>query len=118
MNTFPGKLIATNCAAASDGGSLFLLCVDPEQSEYGFHLNWSFEAQAKGTMQLSVNNATIPKGSPEEKEWLGLLANAEVQYLDHDAPDEDYSDSVRSAIGETLRRVRSHVYQQSKGVNG
>lgn len=118
MNTFPDELTATNCAAASDGGSLFLLCVDPEQSEYGFHLNWSFEAQAKGTMQLSVNNATVPKGSPEEKEWLSLLANADVQYRDPDAPSEDYSDSVQGVLDEILLRVRSDAYQQSKRING
>lgn len=115
MNTYPKKLTATNCAAASDGGSLFLRCVDPEQRQYGFHLDWSFEAQATGTMQLSVNNVVVPKGSLEEKEWLGLLANADVEYRDPDAPDEDYSDSVRSGLDEILLRARSDAYQQSKG---
>lgn len=118
MNTFPDKLTATNCAAASDGGSLFLLCVNPEQTEYGFHLNWSFEAQANGAVQLLVNNATVPKGSPEEKEWLGLLANADVQYRDQDAPGIDYSDSVRCALDSILLRVRSDAYQHSKSING
>lgn len=115
MSASPDKLMATNCAAACDGGSVVLLTVDPEQNEHSFHLDWSFAAQANGTTQLYVNGMAVLKGSPLETVWLRLLADADVRYNDPEAPDEDYSDAVRGVRDYIVSRIMSEAYQQGRG---
>ena len=111
MTTMPEKLTVTNCAAASDGGSIVLLTVDPQQNKYHFRLDWSFEAQAKGSTQFYVNSETIPKGSLAEATWLCLLADADVRYSDPDAPDEDYSEDLGRMRDHLIVQVNSEAYQ-------
>lgn len=112
MTTMPEKLTATNCAAASDGGSVWLSTVDPHQREYHFHLDWSLEAQKKGTTQFYVNSEAVLKGSQTEELWLRLLADADVCYSDIEAPDEDYSEDVGRMRGHLIVQVNSEAYRK------
>jgi len=115
MNTTPSKLIITDCAAASDGGSLALIATDSESKDVSIYLDWSIASQQVGAMQLYVDDVAVPKSSQEEDDWLKLLSDAEVNYS-YENPDEVLRASVnttlRGAVDEVLSRVKSEAYQQ------
>ena len=115
MKSLPTKLIITDCAAASDGGSLVLIAASPEDAEISIHLDWSLASQETGTTQLYVNDAAVPKSSRMELSWLDLLSNAEVNYR-FGNPNEALRNSVntllRNSVNEVISRVGSEAYQQ------
>ncbi len=116
MNTLPTKITITDCAAASDGGSLVLIASNLENKEISIHLDWSLASQKTGMTQLYVNDVAILKSSPEELSWLNLLSDADVNYS-YENPDEALRNSVdtmlRGAVDEVLSRVKSDAYQNS-----
>ena len=115
MNTISNKLTITDCAAASDGGSLALIATDLENKDISIHLDWSIASQQVGAMQLYVNDVAIPKGTQEEDAWLNLLSDADVNYS-YGLPDEALRASVNSmlcdSVDEVVSRVKSDAYQQ------
>ena len=58
-----------------DGGSTRLQARHARR-EIVLELDWSLEAQKKGTTRFSFDGRTIPKRSPEEALWVALLRRA------------------------------------------
>jgi hypothetical protein len=107
---FPTSLTIVDGAVASDGGSIALRGVTPADEDLHFHLDWSLDAQARNTTQLSVNGMPVPKGSPEEAAWLALIRNAEIPSIHVEPQSEESRQALRHLADELVELVSSPLY--------
>jgi len=101
----PQKLTILDGAMAMDGGSISLLGKDQSGNIVKISLGWSLEAQANGTVKLSLNKMSVEKRSSEEEKLLGVLKNADIQYSE--APTSPPAE--RAALGEDISEYTNAI---------
>lgn len=99
----PGALTVTSAAYGMDGGSISILCVDPEKTQHAVYLP-QWEITEKFDLKyiagrLHWDGAPVPIRSSEEDMILSLLESAGYESVENGVGDRIAPKERRVAIG-------------------